>query len=277
LFGALLVSGILTQFFSANFYRTFWTLERESMWQLSWRAPQIEDGTTLVLALPYGYGLAEEYEVWGPVNMVYRPGQLVEIPGQVLFDGIAVDLARGTQEERTVRGTVKVARDYGKVIILSQPSPQSCLHILDGKRADQVITDDLSVRVVAKYSNVDLIDASDSPVTPPATIFGAEPAHDWCYYYQQMDLARQKADWQAAANLADEAIRLELSPKDISEWLPAMEAYLHTGNEKQAKQLAKLVRVEKQLYMGLCEQMKSVSGTPAGYDRDLIVNTLCVR
>ena len=40
---ALLVAGVTTQFFSADYYRNFWGIERDAMWQLSWRAPQIED------------------------------------------------------------------------------------------------------------------------------------------------------------------------------------------------------------------------------------------
>lgn len=32
-------------------------------------------------------------------------------------------------------------------------------------------------------------------------IFGPEPAHDWCYYYQKGDLARQTQDWEQVVDL----------------------------------------------------------------------------
>ena len=272
---ALFVSGVTTQFLSADYYRTFWTLERNAMWQLSWRAPQIEDGTTLVLALPSGYRLAEEYEVWGPVNLVYHPKEPLKLAGQIILDELWVDMARGTEEERIVRDTVHVPRDYKKVIILSQPTPRSCLHVLDGRRFEQVVSEPSEVRFMAKYSNVNWIDADGIPSTPPSVIFGAEPPHDWCYFYQQIDLARQKMDWQAGAELADEAISLGLEPSDVTEWLPALEAYAHVGDTKQSRQIARLIRTNRSVYAGLCEQLKALQGQPAEYDRDLLLSTLC--
>ena len=49
----------------------------------------------------------------------------------------------------------------------------------------------------------------------------------------------------------------------------------HRRNTKQSKQLARLIRVNKDVYSGLCEQMKAMQGQPADYDRDLLLNTLC--
>ena len=206
LLSALFVSGVSTQFLSADYYRTFWTIERDVMWQLSWRVPDIEDGTTLVLAMPESYALAEEYEVWGPANLVYRPRESLKLAGQIMIDEIWMDLARGKKEERLVRDTVLVQRDYGKVIILSQPFERSCLHVLDGRRSEQAVSERSEVRFIAKYSDVGLIDTTGEPATPSAEIFGPEPAHNWCYFYQKIDLARQELDWQAAADLADEAL-----------------------------------------------------------------------
>jgi hypothetical protein len=274
----LLVSGVMTQFFSANYYRTFWDVEHGLWWQLSWRAPQIEDGTNLVVSLPGGYALAEEYEVWGPANMVYHPQSAsVVLSGQIMFNNIWLELARGTQEERTVRGTIKVSRDYGKSIIISQPSRYSCLHVLDGRRFEQTVTERVDVRQIAKYSNVDLLSDASTPTIPPREVFGDEPSHTWCYYYQKMDLARQMNDWQTAAKLANEAISLGFEPRDVSEWLPALEAYVHMNDTKSAKRLANLIRVDSTAYKSLCTQYKDLRGVPAEYDRVLVFDALCTR
>ncbi|HKY56128.1 MAG TPA: hypothetical protein VJM08_17560, partial [Anaerolineales bacterium] len=184
LLSALFVSGVSTQFLSADFYRTFWTLERNAMWQLSWRVPGIEEGTTIVLALPSGYRLAEEYEIWGPVNLVYHPKESLKVAGQIMIDELWVDMARGTEEKRTVRDTVLISRDYKKVVILSQPTPQSCLHVLDGRRFEQAVSEPPEVRFMAKYSSLEWIDITAEPVIPSSVIFGPEPPQDWCYFYQ---------------------------------------------------------------------------------------------
>jgi hypothetical protein len=180
---ALLVSGVVTQFGSAVYYRDYWRVEREAWWQLAWRAPQIEDGTTLIVALPGGFGLAEEYEVWGPVNLVYQPGGPLRLSGQVMFDDIWMELLARSQENRLVRNTFTVKRDYGRVVVLSQSAPYACLHALDGRRFDQAVTEARpDVRFIAKYSDVGLILPAEKGVVPPAEVFGAEPPHTWCYF-----------------------------------------------------------------------------------------------
>ena len=271
----LLMSGVLTQLFSANYYRRFWRVESDAMWQLAWRAPQIEDGTTVVLVLPGNYALAEEYEVWGPINLVYHPRQELKIAGQVMYDELWLEAVLGAQEERLVRGTVTVKRDYTKLLLVTQPSAFSCLHVIDGARAELTAQERLDVQRLASFSDVNLIDPSGAQAVPPGEIFGSEPSHDWCYYYQQMDLARQRKDWESAATFADEAIALGYQPYEVSEWLPALEAYIHVGDQKMAKRIALLIRVDKKTYQSICQNLKPLVGTPAEYDRELLAESLC--
>ena len=273
--GAFFVSGVTTQFLSADYYRDFWALHRKMIWELSWRVPHIEDKTTVIFNLPQDYGFAEEYEVWAPLNLVYYPNQPLKLSGQIMLDELWVDMARGTQEDRLIRDTISIQRDYGNVIILSKPTTVACLHVLDGRRSEQAVSEPPDVRFAAQYSNIDLINTAESHAIPSRVIFGAEPPHDWCYFYQKIDLARQRMDWQAAAELADQAMSLGLSPKEPSEWLPALEAYIQMGDTKQSKRIARLIRVNRYVYTGLCEQMKVLQDQPADYDRDLLLNTLC--
>ena len=126
-----------------------------------------------------------------------------------------------------------------------------------------------------KHSNVGLIDTTGERANTSTVIFGPEPAHDWCYYYQKIDLARQKLDWQAAADLADDALSLGLEPADASEWLPLLEAYIHVNDEKRSKRIAVLIRVNRGIHAGLCGQMEDLRDSPAAYDRNLLFETLC--
>ena len=273
----LLMSGVLTQFFSANYYRRFWRVESNAMWQLTWRAPQIEEGATLVLVLPGEYALAEEYEIWGPLNLVYPSDEELKLAGQVMHDKLWLDAALGMQEERLVRGTVLVKRDYTKLLLVTQPSVYSCLRVIDGRRSELAVTERLDVQRIASYSDVGLIRPSDAGAIPPREIFGNEPPHDWCYYFQKIDLARQQNDWVGGAELAREAIGLGYEPRDVSEWLPALEAFIHTDDTKMVKRISLLIRVDKQTYQSICLQLKSLHGAPAEYDRELLAESLCKR
>jgi hypothetical protein len=76
----------------------------------------------------------------------------------------------------------------------------------------------------------------------PADLFGREPAHNWCYYYEKAELARQYGDWQSVAQLGDEAQQKGYTPANDGsnsphEWLPFIDAYWRVGDYPQAKSL----------------------------------------
>ena len=194
-----------------------------------------------------------------------------------MHDKLWLDAALGMQEERLVRGTVLVKRDYTKLLLVTQPSVYSCLRVIDGRRSELAVTERLDVQRIASYSDVGLIRPSDAGAIPPGEIFGNEPPHDWCYYFQKIDLARQQNDWVGGAELAREAIGLGYEPRDVSEWLPALEAFIHTDDTKMVKRISLLIRVDKQTYQSICLQLKSLHGAPAEYDRELLAESLCKR
>lgn len=78
-----------------------------------------------------------------------------------------------------------------------------------------------------------------NPVRPPEDIFGEEPEHGWCYYYQKADLARQLNDWPRVVTLYEEAEEKELRSKFGFEYVPFIEAYAQVGNWQSAFDLSK--------------------------------------
>jgi hypothetical protein len=54
-------------------------------------------------------------------------------------------------------------------------------------------------------------------------IFGAEPAHNWCYYYEKAELARQFKDWQQVAALEQAAQQAGLATHYGTELIPFIE------------------------------------------------------
>jgi hypothetical protein len=270
----LLVSGVTTQVSSQIFYRDFWVLQRETWWQLYWRAPQIEEGTTVITALPPGFQLAEEYEVWGPLNLVYYPGEPLKIVGQVPYDQIAIDVTRGTVEQRLVRGTVMVNRDYNNVIVTSMPARTSCLHVYDGSLPNISAIEPPDIVLIVPFSNIDAIRTDLMPPISPTQIMGAEPIHDWCYYYQKINLSLQMRHWADAAQLSDAALQADLRPEDPAEWMPVLEAYANNGEDVKAKQVSKYIN-DNYTRMYLCQQLKNITKWSAGYRSEVILSNLC--
>lgn len=269
--GMLLISGVSTQVFSAVYYRDFWSVQREAWWQLHWRAPQISEGTTLIASLPGAFQFAEEYEVWGPLNLAYHFGRPLSLSGQVMYERLVTDLERGTLEDRIVRGTITVPRDYNRVLVVSVPSTQSCLHVYDGSLPDNSSPASMSI---ADYSNIDFIQVGAASPDMPVEIFGIEPAQDWCFYYQKINLSLQAGRWEQAARLADEARSADLNPNDTSEWLSVIAAYANAGDEKKAKQVSTYIN-DKQTRLNLCRQLNQTADWPVGYRSDIILRYLC--
>jgi hypothetical protein len=72
---------------------------------------------------------------------------------------------------------------------------------------------------------------------PDVDIFGPEPAHTWCYFFQKADLARQIEDWDEILALYAQAQQMGLSPEYGAEYIPLIEAYTQTGNWHKAYDL----------------------------------------
>jgi hypothetical protein len=83
-----------------------------------------------------------------------------------------------------------------------------------------------------------LIQPSDAGPVALSDLFGPEPPHNWCYYYEKADLARQMGDWTQVARFGDEAFAASFRPDDPSEYLPFIEAYARLNRWNDAKQLA---------------------------------------
>lgn len=271
---ALLVSGVVTQFHSAVYYRDFWTQTRDLWWQLSWRAPGLQPGTTVIAAPPPGFRFLEEYEVWGPLNIIYNPGEPLEFSGQVPFEGIDQELENGARETRKMR-SVSVPRDYSMPLLVTKPTPNSCAHVVNGLRLELPPEEESRTRSIAPYSRIELILTEATPAQPPRGVFGREPDHEWCYYYQKIDLARQNEDWETAVKLADEALLQGYSAADRSEWLPLIEAYVNAGELDKARELAQKIRTNRDLHATLCDQLRATPAWPQATDSAAFLKVVC--
>jgi hypothetical protein len=89
--------------------------------------------------------------------------------------------------------------------------------------------------------------------------FGSEPPHEWCYYYQKADLARQQNDWQTVAELGDEAQKLGLHPNDQIEWMPFLQAYAWIDDIKQVRAIAKRINTDPFYQDQACQNLKALA------------------
>ena len=157
----------------------------------------------------------------------------------------------GEQSYRFIR-FFESTRDFTKALIVDWPGGESCVHFIDGARMELPNGADPLDYWVGPYSHIERVVSEGQPAEPLPAIFGEEPAHGWCYYFQQADLARQRGDWQAVADLYAEAQAQGLAAADVLEWLPFYQAFSALGDEAQAGMLADLIRADQDAFNDYC-------------------------
>lgn len=256
---ALIGLSVMTHYHNAVYFANYWSSQRELWWQMSWRAPQLEEGTVLMVTLRGGFPLEEDYEIWGPASLIYypEPGAL-KIFSEVLNLSSAQAVQRGAASARNMR-SIKVKKDFANTLMLSMPSSYSCLHVIDGQRPELSEYESSLVSMVAPSSRIDLIMINEPAMTPSAAIFGREPEHTWCYYYQKAALAVQKENWEEAAHLGNEAKEKGFRSRDAYELMPFVEAYIHTGEfiESEMDGTMAIIKESPPLRARICEGLEN--------------------
>jgi len=234
----LLFLSVLTQYNNAVYFRNAWETQQQLWWQLAWRAPNFQDGTVLMVNLPNDVpSFSEDYEIWAPANIIYNSiPDTLKIYSEILSAETAPLLVHGEKQPRFIRN-IQFDRDFTHALIVSMPSTSSCVHVINGDRPDLSPAEPPLIKWVAPYSHIQQIETDVPSSQPPAIIFGQEPPHTWCYYYQKMSLAQQQRDWEKVIALGEEAIQANLEPNDRVEWMPLIEAYAYSGKLKQAENI----------------------------------------
>ena len=276
---ALIAVSVTTQVLNADYWAQLWSYQRETWWQLTWRAPAIQDDTLVMAYLPPGYRLEQDYEIWGPVNLIYHPerAEAPAIQAEVLNTDTVFDVLLKNVLNNHDRD-IKMHRDFNNLLLISLPSADSCAHVIDGALPVYSESETLLVQQVGGYSHIDRIIPSGTTPTPPAAIFGLEPPHDWCYFYQKAALARQAGNWKEIGNLYDQALKLNLEANDKSELIPFFEGLVNLGRYNDARALYKQeIKGHYKLRFPLCTTLSHDPGYPPGfgYDYKMIYTLLC--
>ena len=273
---AILVGmGVLAHYNAALMKRDDWNIQKQVWWQLSWRAPSLEKATLLFLKPPSLLDFAEGYQAWAPANLIYYPdSESPTLSGEILDRSFLPYLRGGIRKPKTHR-EIWINRNFARPLVLSMPDSAACLHVLDGQHYELSSSTDPLVQAFAPYSRTDLIKTDVPFTTPPAAIFGSEPQHTWCYYYQKAGYARQAGDWAGIARLGAEAEQKGLAPSDASEWMPFLEGYASAGQVEKARQLAELIKANLTVQDSICAQLETKGDYAAGYAYETVVSILC--
>jgi hypothetical protein len=237
-------------------------------WQVTWRAPSISTNTTLVVVYPnVDYADGDEV-VWGPANSIYYPAKQNQAP-------IVVPISASRMEPASITNIVMGPKDmqitdliikdvtlnyhFRNVLLMTQPSAESCVHAIDQKWPELSTFDDAFAIASSSKSNIDNIIPTGIAPRPPQVLFGNEPSHGWCYYYQKAELARQQGNWDEIVKLGDEAQKLGFHPNDLLEWMPFLQAYAYLDDLKHVQDVSKKIDTVNFYQSQACQILTSMN------------------
>ena len=250
------------QFLWSVEYLRDWQSQKDLFWQMTWRAPGIQPDT-LVLMNEYLLFNADN-SISAPLNWIYAPDLSNDQMPYVLF----YPTNRLNTSLPKLQPDIPVYYDYLAGDFNGNTSdalafyydPPACLRLLepDLDAENRFILDESLMREASALSNADRILREPSAVMPE--IYGPEPEHGWCYYFEKADLARQFDDWTEVAKLGNQAFKLNDFPNNAVERFVFIEGYAHVGNWDRAVELSQVSYKVSKDYVGplLCQLWKRI-------------------
>jgi hypothetical protein len=266
------------QIANANYYKNIWVRQREFYWQLNWRIPGLQPGTTLLT-----YKFPSESEMYSgnaitaQLNWTYQSDIVNrEVDYQfIILDSGQSPLIKSLEKNIPITvdfRTFVFKGNTSKSIYLVPPSP-GCLRILDQEinppetviwKFDLVPYDPIRKSILASSALTDLnliLNEGMGENHPPYQILGSENPHTWCYYFEKAELARQFGEYGRVLSLLSEATAQGYFPKGSTEWYPFIDAYARTGDWQNAKRVTTEIanNGDVALTLGLCHLWEKLS------------------
>ncbi len=271
----LLLTGLIVGFGAGWHYhvalsiRRDWQTQKDFFWQLAWRAPGLQPGTTVLVSdLPFTY--SNGYALTAPLNWMYAPQNSSYEMSYVFYDA-RLYLTAADLQASSGKPAIPIAVENRMLSFQGSTSkavfvvfrPPGCLIVIDPAIHGSLPEKPRLFRELLPLSDLDLIDSSSGdPARPPAYFFGPQPDPGWCYYYEKADLARQLGDWRQVVEIGNQVFSpsANMVPKDYSELIPFIIGYGRAGQWDKAYDLSlRAYQAEKKMKLMLCNTWQALS------------------
>lgn len=234
-FAFLLVFSIAAQVWNVNVYRRDWQIQLDYYWQLYWRAPALQTGTAIFSLEQPSPSVTHYSDAGYAINVLYHYQTEDRVLPYWYFSRRFHFDYRPEMPIKYELRTLKFLGNTSNAVGVFHPT-SACLRVLDPIYAyDPLYTE--GQEVLIPVSNLSRIIPDPVAGPPDPDIFGPEPGHGWCYYFQKADLARQQQDWPAILDIYQEAQSKAFIAEHGAEYLPFIEAFARSGDWEHAYEL----------------------------------------
>ena len=231
------------QYLTSNVYLQDWESQKDLFWQMTWRAPSIEPDTLVLMNESLDF--YADNSLSAALNWIYAPDNHSSHVDYVLF----FPTTRFQNALPEIAPDIPIYYDYLAGEFNGNTSrtlafyydPPACLRLLDPavERVNRLIPETSLMRYAARLTDPSLI--LNEPGAKMPVAYGPEPKHDFCYYYQKADLARQLGDWDTVLKMSDLALSDTAHPFEPAEQLVFIEGFAHAGQWGRAVELSQQV------------------------------------
>ncbi|MCJ7432432.1 MAG: hypothetical protein MUO77_02990, partial [Anaerolineales bacterium] len=254
-------------------YRWYWERQARFFWQYEWRVPGLEKNTA-ILADGAQLPRVSDYAMSLALNTLNAPAS---IDGQQPYWFFELD-RNFTYDLKALFGDFKIddrlrnlyfkGRGKSSIVIMYQEG--QCLWLLDESDKLNASLPALTLKAlpVSDPSRVIIVQSEvEAPDTAYLTaIFGPEPEHNWCYFYEKANIAYHQGDWKQALDNYKQADDLGFKTKIGFELKPFVVANAKLGQWEPARDLTLLAFerdvTSKTLYCSLWMDLVSSSSSP---------------
>jgi len=237
---------IHTHLYTAKEFQNSWEKQRRVYWQLYWRAPNIEPGTAII-APGEVFNYVGIYSTSMGIALLYPP---TENPQNMAYWFFSMGRGLYTKTEELVAGTplTDSIRNFSfegnskNALVFYLPGEGQCMRILTASDSFDKDVPKILEPIISISNPERITNNPDRDWEPPKSIFGKEPEHTWCYFFEKAELARQSQDWEQILTIMYDAEQSGYSPANVKEYLPLLEAYLRTNQIDEAQTLTKKIK-----------------------------------
>lgn len=228
--------------FTAKTFQDSWDKQLKVYWQLAWRAPYIQPGTAIISDGEI-FQYVGIYSTSMGISLLYPPS---DKPQEMPYWFYSMGRGLYTRTDKLIAGIPLNGslRNYSfegnskNSLLIYLPGHNQCLKTLTPNDIYDTNIPEV-LRQVIPISNLNRIEKKfDKVWSPPESIFGKEPEHTWCYYFEKAELASQYNDWDEVIRLYQIAEQGGYRPLEMKEFLPLLDALLHTNSIDEAYQLS---------------------------------------
>jgi hypothetical protein len=260
----LIALAVGNEFRTESKYRWSWEQQTRFAWELNWRAPQLK-APTAIFAEGTQFSYMGGFPNKAYINQIYAFNQDSPQTQFWFFDTYKTDPApfvTGAAPIAESRGNMSYSGGQTDNLVMQYHSDQNqCLWVLSADDLQNpYITQ--SLKNILPLSNPDRI--IDGSQTIPTSLFGAQPAPFWCYYYEKGALAAQFSKWDEAVSLWKEAAQKGFKPGVGIEYIPFIQAAAYTNDWQLAQDLTqKADYPASQMNDSVCAAWKKIAQNAA--------------